>query len=371
MKVGVPREIKTHEYRVAITPAGVVELVKNGHEVFIEQDAGLGSSISNEEYVAAGAQILPTADEVWATGDLILKVKEPIAAEYHRMRKGQVLFTYLHLAASQECTEALLSAGVTAIAYETVELADRTLPLLAPMSEVAGRLAPQVGASALMRDHGGRGVLLGGVPGVAAGKVVVLGAGVAGMNAAALALGMQAEVLLLDVNVARLRQVDAIYQGHMQTIVSNSYEIEKAVLDADLVIGAVLIHGAKAPKLVSNELVSRMKPGSVLVDIAIDQGGCFEDSKPTTHADPTYQVHNSLFYCVANMPGAVPHTSTYALTNVTLPYALALANKGWQKAVKDDRALALGLNVHAGHVTYPGVAEAFDLHLVCVDELIA
>ncbi|NBY15914.1 MAG: alanine dehydrogenase, partial [Actinobacteria bacterium] len=331
----------------------------------------LGSSISNEEYVAAGAQILPTADEVWATGDLILKVKEPIAAEYHRMRKGQVLFTYLHLAASQECTEALLSAGVTAIAYETVELADRTLPLLAPMSEVAGRLAPQVGASALMRDHGGRGVLLGGVPGVAAGKVVVLGAGVAGMNAAALALGMQAEVLLLDVNVARLRQVDAIYQGHMQTIVSNSYEIEKAVLDADLVIGAVLIHGAKAPKLVSNELVSRMKPGSVLVDIAIDQGGCFEDSKPTTHADPTYQVHNSLFYCVANMPGAVPHTSTYALTNVTLPYALALANKGWQKAVKDDRALALGLNVHAGHVTYPGVAEAFDLHLVCVDELIA
>ena len=369
MKVGVPREIKTHEYRVAITPAGVLELVKNGHEVFIEKDAGLGSSISNEEYSVAGATILSSADEVWATGDLILKVKEPIAAEYHRMRKGQVLFTYLHLAASKECTDALLNAGVTAIAYETVEMPDRTLPLLAPMSEVAGRLAPQVGAQALMRDHGGRGVLLGGVPGVAAGKVVVLGAGVAGMNAAALALGMQAEVLLLDVNVARLRQVDAIYQGHMQTIVSNSYEIEKAVVDADLVIGAVLIHGAKAPKLVSNELVSRMKPGSVLVDIAIDQGGCFEDSKPTTHADPTYEVHNSLFYCVANMPGAVPHTSTYALTNVTLPYALALANKGWQKAISDDRALALGLNVHDGHVTYPGVAEAFDLHLVDVSEL--
>ncbi|MBU6348236.1 MAG: alanine dehydrogenase [Actinomycetales bacterium] len=371
MKVGVPREIKTHEYRVAITPAGVLELVKNGHEVFIEQDAGLGSSISNDEYVAAGAKILSTADEVWAIGDLILKVKEPIAAEYHRMRKGQVLFTYLHLAASQECTEALLNAGVTAIAYETVELPDRTLPLLAPMSEVAGRLAPQVGAAALMRAHGGRGVLLGGVPGVAAGKVVVLGAGVAGMNAAAIALGMQAEVLLLDVNVARLRQVDAIYQGHMQTIVSNSYEIEKAVLDADLVIGAVLIHGAKAPKLVSNELVSRMKPGSVLVDIAIDQGGCFEDSKPTTHSDPTYAVHNSLFYCVANMPGAVPHTSTYALTNVTLPYALALANKGWQKAISADPALALGLNVHDGHVTYPAVAEAFDLHLVNVSELIS
>ena len=371
MKVGVPKEIKTHEYRVAITPAGVVELVKNGHEVFIEQDAGIGSSISNEEYVASGAKILPTADEVWAAGDLILKVKEPIAAEYHRMRKGQVLFTYLHLAASKDCTDALLNAGVTAIAYETVELPDRTLPLLAPMSEVAGRLAPQVGAQALMRAQGGRGVLLGGVPGVAAGKVVVLGAGVAGMNAAAIALGMQAEVLLLDVNVARLRQVDAIYQGHMQTIASNSYEIEKAVLDADLVIGAVLIHGAKAPKLVSNDLVSRMKPGSVLVDIAIDQGGCFEDSKPTTHADPTYAVHNSLFYCVANMPGAVPYTSTYALTNVTLPYALALANKGWQKAISDDPALALGLNVHDGHVTYPAVAEAFDLHLVSVDELIS
>ena len=371
MKVGVPREIKTHEYRVAITPAGVVELVKNGHEVFIEQDAGLGSSISNEEYVASGAKILPTADEVWAAGDLILKVKEPVAAEYHRMRKGQVLFTYLHLAASRECTDALLNAGVTAIAYETVELPDRTLPLLAPMSEVAGRLAPQVGAQALMRAQGGRGVLLGGVPGVAAGKVVVLGAGVAGMNAAAIALGMQAEVLLLDVNVARLRQVDAIYQGHMQTIASNSYEIEKAVLDADLVIGAVLIHGAKAPKLVSNDLVSRMKPGSVLVDIAIDQGGCFEDSKPTTHADPTYAVHNSLFYCVANMPGAVPYTSTYALTNVTLPYALALANKGWQKAISEDHALALGLNVHDGHVTYPAVAEAFDLQLVTVDELVS
>jgi len=371
MKVGIPREIKTHEYRVAITPAGVVELVKNGHEVFIEQDAGLGSSISNEEYVVAGAKILPTADEVWAAGDLILKVKEPIAAEYHRMRKGQVLFTYLHLAASKECTDALLESGVTAISYETVELPDHTLPLLAPMSEVAGRLAPQVGAQALMRAQGGRGVLLGGVPGVSAGKVVVLGAGVAGMNAAAIALGMQAEVQLLDVNVARLRQVDAIYQGHMQTITSNSYEIEKAVLDADLVIGAVLIHGAKAPKLVSNDLVSRMKPGSVLVDIAIDQGGCFEDSKPTTHADPTYAVQNSLFYCVANMPGAVPNTSTYALTNVTLPYALALANKGWQKAITDDHALALGLNVHDGHVTYPAVAEAFDLHLVTVDELIA
>ena len=370
MKVGVPREIKTHEYRVAITPAGVHELVRQGHEVFIEKEAGAGSSITDAEYVSAGAKVLATADDVWAQGDLILKVKEPIAAEFHRMRSGQLLFTYLHLAASRECTDALISAGVTAVAYETVELPDRSLPLLAPMSEVAGRLAPQVGAQALMRDHGGRGVLLGGVPGVAAGKVVVLGAGVAGMNAAAIALGMQAEVLLFDVNVARLRQVDSIYQGHMQTITSNAYEIEQAVLDADLVIGAVLIHGAKAPKLVSNELVSRMKPGSVLVDIAIDQGGCFEDSKPTTHADPTFQVHNSLFYCVANMPGAVPYTSTHALTNVTLPYAVALANKGWKKALQEDRALQLGLNVHDGQITYPGVAEAFDLPLLDVAELI-
>jgi len=282
-----------------------------------------------------------------------------------------VLFTYLHLAASRTCTDALLASGVTAIAYETVELPDRSLPLLAPMSEVAGRLAPQVGSQALMSSYGGRGVLLGGVPGVAAGKVVVLGAGVSGLNAAAIALGMQSEVILMDLNIARLRHVDAIYQGHMQTIASNAYEIEKAVLDADLVIGAVLIHGAKAPKLVSNDLVSRMKPGSVLVDIAIDQGGCFEDSRPTTHAEPTYQVHGSTFYCVANMPGAVPHTSTYALTNVTLPYAVALANKGWKQALREDASLALGLNVHEGQVTYDAVAEAFGLDLLSSDQVLA
>ena len=359
MKVGIPREVKNHEYRVAITPAGVFELVKHGHEVYIEHDAGVGSSITNDEYVQAGATILPTADDVWGVGDLILKVKEPIASEYHRMRKGQTLFTYLHLAASRECTEALVNAGVTAIAYETVELPDRSLPLLAPMSEVAGRLAPQVGANALMRAHGGRGVLMGGVSGTYAAKVVVLGAGVSGQNAAVIALGMQAEVLLLDLNIARLRQMDAIYQGHMQTVASNSYEIERAVLDADMVIGAVLVPGAKAPKLISNDLVSRMKPGSVLVDIAIDQGGCFEDSHATTHADPTYTVHNSVFYCVANMPGAVPYTSTYALTNVTLPYAVALANKGWAQACRDDRSLALGLNTHAGQITYAAVAVEF------------
>ena len=372
MKVGIPSEVKNHEYRVAITPAGVFELVRHGHEVYIESDAGVGSSISNEEYVAAGATILATADEVWATGDLILKVKEPVAQEYHRMRKEQTLFTYLHLAASRETTEALLNQGVTAIAYETVELADRSLPLLAPMSEVAGRLAPQVGAHALMRAHGGRGVLLGGVSGTYAAKVVVLGAGVSGQNAAAIALGMQAEVLLLDLNIPRLRQVDAIYQGHMQTIASNSFEIERACLDADMVIGAVLVPGAKAPKLITNELVSRMKPGSVLVDIAIDQGGCFEDSRPTTHADPTYTVHNSVFYCVANMPGAVPNTSTYALTNVTLPYAVALANKGWAQACRDDKSLALGLNTYQGQITYPAVAEAFtDLPAISLESALA
>ncbi len=371
MKVGIPREIKNHEYRVAITPAGVMELVRHGHEVVVEHDAGVGSSIPNQDYEAAGATILPTADEVWGVADMILKVKEPIAAEYHRMREGQVLFTYLHLAADRPLTEELARRKVTAIAYETVELPDGSLPLLAPMSEVAGRLAPQVGAQALMRAHGGRGVLMGGVSGVYAAKVVVIGAGVSGANAAAIALGMQAEVLLLDRNIARLRQMDAIYQGHMQTIASNAYEIERACLDADMVIGAVLVPGAAAPKLVSNDLVSRMKPGSVLVDIAIDQGGCFEDSHATTHADPTYAVHNSVFYCVANMPGAVPNTSTYALTNVTLPYAVSLANKGWQQALRDDHALALGLNVHAGEVTYGAVAAAFDMPRLSLDEVLA
>lgn len=361
VKVGVPREIKNHEYRVAITPSGVHELIGAGHQVFIEKEAGAGSLISDEAYTAAGATILPSADEVWAAGELILKVKEPIEAEYHRMQSGQVLFTYLHLAADRALTEELLKRNVTAIAYETVELADHSLPLLAPMSEVAGRLAPQVGAASLMRAQGGRGVLLGGVSGVWAAKVVILGAGVAGANAAAIALGMQAEVVLLDRNIERLRQMDRIYQGHVQTVASNAYEIEETIKDADLVIGAVLVAGAKAPKLISNEQVSRMRPGSVLVDIAIDQGGCFEDSRPTTHADPTYPVHNSLFYCVANMPGAVPHTSTYALTNVTLAYTVELAARGWQEALRADPALARGLNVHQGAVTNQAVAQAHEM----------
>ena len=369
--VGIPREVKNHEYRVAITPAGVNELVRHGHDVVVEKDAGVGSSITNEDYAAAGAKVLGTADEVWGAAELVLKVKEPVASEYERMREGQTLFTYLHLAADRPLTEELMARKVTAIAYETVELPDRSLPLLAPMSEVAGRLAPQVGAHTLMRAQGGRGVLMGGVPGTYAAKVVVIGAGVAGQNAAAIALGMQAEVLLLDRNVARLRQMDAIYQGHCQTVVSNSFEVEKAVLDADMVIGAVLVPGAKAPKLISNELVSRMKPGSVLVDISIDQGGCFEDSRPTTHADPTYMVHGSVFYCVANMPGAVPHTSTYALTNVTLPYALELANKGWKQALRDDANLAKGLNVRDGVVTYGPVAEAHGLPSATLADVLA
>ncbi|ROQ98784.1 alanine dehydrogenase [Streptomyces sp. 2132.2] len=361
MKVGIPREVKNNEFRVAITPAGVHELVRGGHQVFIEQNAGVGSSITDAEYVAAGAEILGTADEVWATADLLLKVKEPIAEEYHRLRKDQTLFTYLHLAASRECTDALLESGTTAIAYETVELANRALPLLAPMSEVAGRLAPQVGAYHLMRSAGGRGVLPGGVPGTHAGECVVIGGGVSGWNAAQIAIGMGFHVTLLDKDINKLREADKIFGTKIKTIVSNAYELEKAVVEADLVIGAVLIPGAKAPKLVTNELVAKMKPGSVLVDIAIDQGGCFEDSRPTTHAEPTFQVHNSVFYCVANMPGAVPNTSTYALTNATLPYIVQLANLGWVEALRRDPALALGLNTHDGQVVYGPVAEAHGL----------
>jgi alanine dehydrogenase len=370
VQVGIPSEIKNNEFRVAITPAGVYELSRAGHQVSVQAGAGAGSSITDADYIAAGATILDTADDVWGTAELVLKVKEPIAEEYSRMREGQVLFTYLHLAASKECTDALIDRKVTAIAYETVELPDHSLPLLAPMSEVAGRLAPQVGSYHLMASGGGRGVLMGGVPGVYAAKVVVIGAGVSGMNAAAIALGMQGEVLVLDKNIARLRAADADYRGHLQTIASNAYEIEKAVLDADLVIGAVLVPGAKAPNLISNDLVSRMKPGSVLVDIAIDQGGCFEDSRPTTHADPVYKVHESLFYCVANMPGAVPHTSTYALTNVTLPYAVELANRGWRDAVRSDPALALGVNTHAGQVVYGPVGEAHGMAVLPLAEVL-
>ncbi|MCQ0000037.1 alanine dehydrogenase [Streptomyces sudanensis] len=370
MKVGIPREVKNNEFRVAITPAGVHELVRHGHEALVERNAGVGSSIADDEYVAAGARILPTADEVWAAADLLLKVKEPVAEEYHRLRKDQTLFTYLHLAASRECTDALLASGTTAIAYETVETANRALPLLAPMSEVAGRLAPQVGAYHLMRAAGGRGVLPGGVPGVIPAKAVVIGGGVSGWNAAQIAVGMGFEVTLLDRDINKLREADRIFGTRVKAVMSNSFELEKAVLEADLVVGAVLVPGAKAPKLVSNELVSRMKPGSVLVDIAIDQGGCFEDSHPTTHAEPTFRVHDSIFYCVANMPGAVPNTSTYALTNATLPYIVSLADNGWAEALRRDPALARGLNTHDGKVVYREVAEAHGLDHVELASLV-
>ena len=371
MRVGIPAEVKNHEYRVAITPIGVHELVAHGHEVFVQAGAGLGSQIPDEEYVAAGAKILPDADEVWGTAEMVLKVKEPVAEEYHRLRPGLVLFTYLHLAADKPLTEKLLEQQVTAIAYETVQLPSGGLPLLYPMSEVAGCLAPQVGAHSLMKAQGGRGVLLGGVGGVANAKVVVIGAGVAGQNAANIALGMGADVTLLDTDLDKLRMSFWRYNNRVHGLASSKLAIEEQVTVADLVIGAVLIPGAAAPKLVSNELVSRMKPGSVLVDIAVDQGGCFEDTRPTTHADPTFPVHNSIFYCVANMPGAVPNTSTYALTNATLPYAVALADKGWQQASRDDRSLALGLNAHAGRLTNGPVGEAVGIETVALDEALA
>jgi alanine dehydrogenase len=361
MRIGVPKEVKNHEYRVAITPAGVVEAVRHGHEVIVQTGAGTGSAITDEDFAAAGAAIAPDADAVWDAADMILKVKEPIAEEYHRLRAGQVLFTYLHLAADAEGAKALLNSGTTAIAYETVQLADGSLPLLAPMSEVAGRLAPQVGAYSLMRNSGGRGVLPGGVPGVAPAKVTVIGGGVSGVNAATIALGLGADVTILDLSLPRLRQIDAQFNGRIKTLVSNAYTIEQSVLEADMVIGAVLVPGAKAPTLVSNDLVKRMKPGSVLVDIAIDQGGCFEDSRPTTPQAPVYRVHDSVFYCVANMPGAVPNTSTYALTNATLPYVLRLADLGWRDALRADPALALGLNTHAGVLTNDLVGTALGL----------
>lgn len=350
MQIGVPREVKNNEFRVAITPAGVNELILSGHSVTVETGAGLGSAITDEDYTAAGARIAASADETWSQSELVLKVKEPVAEEYHRLRPDLTLFTYLHLAADAQLTAQLCEQRVTAVAYETVQLPDRTLPLLAPMSEVAGRLAPQVGAQTLLKPQGGRGVLMGGVPGTHAANVVVIGAGVAGANAVSMAVGMRANVTVLDTNVRRLQQLDDLYQGRVNTIASNAWELETAVLQADLVIGAVLVPGAKAPKLVTNELVSRMRPGAVLVDISIDQGGCFEDSRPTTHADPTFAVHDTVFYCVANMPGAVPRTSTYGLTNATLPYVRAIAAEGVDAAARRLPELLPGVNTRDGHI---------------------
>ena len=339
MIIGIPKEIKNNEFRVSATPAGVHAYISAGHQVIVERSAGVGSGISDYDYIKAGATIIDKADEIWQKADLIQKVKEPVEAEYKRMRKGQILYTYLHLAANKACTQAIIDSGCTAIAYETVEV-DGALPLLAPMSEVAWRMSIQVGAAALEASKGGRGVLLGGVPGVKPGKVVVIGGGVVGVAAATIAHGMRADVTIMDLDLKRLAQIDQIFAGNVKTLASSGYEIEKEVTQADLVIGAVLIHGAKAPKLVSNDLVGKMRPGSVLVDVAIDKGGCFADSRPTTHQDPTYKVHDAIFYCVANMPGAVPATSTYALANATIKYGLALANKGWQRALADDADLA-------------------------------
>jgi alanine dehydrogenase len=372
MIIGVPKEIKKDEHRVALTPAGVRELTSAGHQVLIERGAGVGSSISDADYVATGATIIDTADDVWAGSDMVLKVKEPIADEYHCLsaRKDQVLFTYLHLAAGKECTEALIAAGNVAIAYETVRLADNSLPLLTPMSEVAGRMAPLVGAYHLMRPGGGRGALISGVPGVEAANVVVIGAGVAGLAAATLAVGLHANVKILDRNLDRLRMVDHHFDGRLQTIASSTHALEEACIEADLVIGAVLVVGAKAPKLVSNDLVAKMREGSVLVDISVDQGGCFEATRATTHSDPVFEVNGSIFYCVANMPGAVPNTSTYALANATLPYTLDLARHGWRNAVMSDEALAEGVNIVNGAVTYGPVAESLGLTYTALQTLL-
>lgn len=361
MRVGIPTETKSNEFRVAVTPAGVAALTHHGHEVLIQAGAGEGSAITDADFKAAGAQLITNAEQVWAEADLVLKVKEPMPAEYDNLRAGQTLFTYLHLAASRACTEALLAAGTTSIAYETVQAADGSLPLLAPMSEVAGRLSAQVGAYHLMRTHGGRGVLMGGVPGVEPAEVVVIGGGSAGYNAARVARGMGSAVTVFDVNINRLRQLDAEFGVTVRTRYSSAYELDDAVKRADLVIGAVLVPGAKAPTLVTNSLVAHMKSGAVLVDIAIDQGGCFEDSRPTTHDDPTFAVHETVFYCVANMPSAVPKTSTFALTNATMPYVLTLADQGWRAACRSDPALAKGLSTHNGALLSQQVASDLNL----------
>ena len=357
MIVGIPKELKNNEFRVAITPSGVRAYSSAGHKVIIEKNAGIGSGISDNEYIIAGGEIIDSADELWQLADLILKVKEPIEIEYPRMRRGQVLFTYLHLAANKACTEAIINSGITAIAYETVEI-DGYLPLLAPMSEVAGRMSVGVGAACLEASKGGRGVLLGGVPGVSPGKVVIIGGGVVGVAAATIATGMRADVTVIDIDLKRLAEIDKLFEGRVKTLASSEFEIERQMAGADLVIGAVLVHGAKAPKLVSNTMVKKMKRGAVLVDVAIDQGGCFEDSRATTHESPTYKVHDTIFYCVANMPGAVPATSTYALANSTILYGLSLANKGWERALAEDKSLAAGLNISNGEVIYKAVSEA-------------
>ena len=370
MKIGLPKEIKDNEYRVGLTPAGVSALVDAGHELFVENHAGEGSGFDNELYEEAGAKILDTADEVWETGEMIVKVKEPIAPEYARMQENQLLFTYLHLAPEEELTKQLLERKVTGVAYETITDKRGTLPLLTPMSEVAGRMSVQVGATFLEKMNGGRGILLGGVPGVPAASVVILGGGVVGTEAAKMAVGLGAHVTIIDINLERLRQLDDIFLSKVQTLASSRYAIQEAISHADLVIGGVLIPGAAAPKLVTREMLKLIPNGAVLVDVAVDQGGCFETTHATTHSNPTFYEEGVLHYCVANMPGAVPRTSTFALTNATLPYALALANKGFEKAIKDDAGLAEGVNTYAGKLTYEAVAEAQNLEYTPLGNLI-
>lgn len=363
MKIGIPKEIKNNENRVGATPAGVKELVAHGHELFVQHTAGDGSGFHDEEYVAAGAKILPTIEDVYATADMIIKVKEPIEPEYKLIRKGQLLFTYFHFACDRPLLDAMLESGATCIAYETVTDRDHRLPLLIPMSEVAGRMSIQEGARFLEKPQGGRGVLLGGVPGVKPAKVLVLGAGVVGRNAALMAAGLGADVTITDINLNILRHCAETMPSNVKTLYSSRHNIEQELPTTDLVIGSVLVPGAKTPRLITRDMVPMLRPGSVMVDVAIDQGGCFETSVPTTHSDPTYTVDGIVHYAVANIPGAVPYTSTLALTNATLPYALKLADKGWKKACADDHALMEGVNIVDGKVVYPGVAEAWDLPL--------
>lgn len=368
MIIGVPKEIKNNENRVALTPSGAFEMVKHGHEVYVQTRAGVGSGYSDDEYTAAGATILPSIEATYAKAEMIMKVKEPIESEYKLVKNNQLLFTYFHFASHRPLTEAMIESGAVCLAYETVELPDRSLPLLVPMSEIAGRMATQEGAKFLEKPMGGLGILLGGVPGVQPAKVMVLGGGIVGTHAAKMAAGLGASVKILDISLNRLRELSDIMPPNVETIYSSEYNIRRLISRSDLIIGAVLIPGAKAPKLISRDMLKDMRDGTVLVDVAVDQGGCIETCKPTTHENPTFIIDGVVHYCVANMPGAVPYTSTLALTNATLPYALNLANKGWQQACRDSHPLKLGLNVVNGSVVYKGVADAFDLPLESVDQ---
>ncbi|MCF8001601.1 MAG: alanine dehydrogenase [Halanaerobiales bacterium] len=370
MIIGVPKEIKTNENRVAITAAGVKAFVNEGHKVFIEKNAGKGSGISDDQYVSAGAEMLETPKAVFEASDMIMKVKEPLEKEYNYFKEDQILFTYLHLAAEEKLTEALMEKNVVSIAYETIQLEDGCLPLLTPMSEVAGRLATQEGARFLEKPQGGKGILLGGIPGVPSAKVVIIGGGIVGINSAKMAVGLGADVTILDINPSQMRYIDDVFNGRVKTLMSNEHNIRYAIQDADLIIGAVLIPGAKAPDLVTEEMIKEITEGSVIVDVAIDQGGCIETTYPTTHSDPVFTKHGVVHYSVANMPGAVARTSTFGLTNCTLPYALKLANKGYKQAMIEDKALAKGLNVYEGDITYKAVAEAFDMEYTPLEDVL-